>query len=388
LPNPPPIADILPTMASEPNSRIELPSPTDPNRRGLLVIVGLLIVVLVVGGAIVAKSFLTVPIPGRANGAISAIPRDGAAAIEVGLEAAATYQRERKFPEAVAILTKLSEQSPTDRAVRIAFAQALIGQEKYADAYKQYEAAISLSEGGGKPIRKPTDPDPGAAPVGMKRDTVLAELQFEAGTCANMAGLADRAEEHYWMAQMLNAAEGKYPLCLAMMQIRKNDGAAAGASLLRAVKINPDLAEAWGTMAELELKKNQLSLAAQHIQVARKLQPEVSRWRIVQARVLNRQGDAEQAAAILQALPSSQRADRAILELQAESYGLMQKPRMAAEMYEQAGNLVPTDAEIAYAAALWYQRAGDTAKATQLAQKAAMLGHDGGKELLNSLQGK
>lgn len=384
---------MLRTMASDPNESPIL-NAADPNRRGLLVVVGLLIVVLVVGGAIVAKSFMTIPIPRKADGAGAGggAQRDGAAAIEAGLGAAATYQREGKYLEAAAILLKLSEQSPSDQAVRIAYAQALLGQKNYAEAYKQYQAAIALSAGGGKPIRKPSENDPkggpGEAVVGTKRDPILANLHFEAGTSANMSDQNDRAEEHYWMAQVLDAAEARYPLFLGMMQIKKGDDDAAAASLLRAVKVNPELAEGWGTLAELELKKNQLSLAGQHVEKARALQPNVSRWRIVHARVLNRQGDAEQAVVLLQALPQADRSDRSVLALQAESYGLLKKPMLAAEMYEQAGKLVPTDAEIAYAAAQWFDRAGDKARAMQYAQKAKMLGHDGGKELLEAIEKK
>ncbi len=378
---------MLRTMASDPNESPILYA-ADPNRRGLLVVVGLLIVVLVVGGAIVAKSFMTIPIPRKVDGAGTA-QRDGAAAIEAGLGAAATYQREGKYLEAAAILLKLSEQSPADQAVRIAYAQALLGQKNYAEAYQQYEAAIKLSEGVGKPIRMPGDNDPSAVePVGTKRNPILANLHFETGTSANMSGQNDRAEEHYWMAQVLDAAEPRYPLFLGMMQIKKGDDDAAAASLLRAVKISPELAEGWGTLAELELKKNQNTLAAQHIEKARALQPDLSRWRIVHARVLNRQGDAEQAAAILQALPQSDRSDRGVLALQAESYGLLKKPMLAAQMYEQAGNLVPSDSEIAYAAAQWFDRAGEKAKAMQYAQKAKMLGQDGAKELLEAIEKK
>ena len=111
---------MLRTMASDPNESPILYA-ADPNRRGLLVVVGLLIVVLVVGGAIVAKSFMTIPIPRKVDGA-GTTQRDGAAAIEAGLGAAATYQREGKYIEAAAILLKLSEQSPSDQAVRIAAA--------------------------------------------------------------------------------------------------------------------------------------------------------------------------------------------------------------------------------------------------------------------------
>jgi predicted Zn-dependent protease len=346
------------------------PAP-DPDRRALLAIIALLICVLVIGTIIVGQGLLT-PIPVSKTNA-GGVPRDGAAAIEAGIEAATQYQRDRKFAEAAAILAKLSEQSPTDRAVRIAYAQALIGLEKHTEAYSQYQAAIALSG---------DSPSKSSAPTPPKRDPVLAQLHFEAGTTANMANLTARAEEHYSMAQTLDPGESRYPLFLAMMQIKRDDDAAAAGSLLRAVKLNPDLAEGWGTLAELELKKNQIGLAAQHVEAARTLQPTLSRWRIVQARVLNRQGEPEKAAAILQALPESERADKNILALHAESCGLMRKPRDAAVMYESAAAHAPTDAEIAYQAALWFDRASDRAKAMEFAQRAAMLGHEGAKELV------
>lgn len=333
-----------------------------------MVVVLLLLAVLGVGAVFVVKSFLASPESAKAR-----TSRDGAAAIEAGLEAAAQYQRDQKFPEANAILDKLAEQSPTDRAVRVAYAQALLGQKRWADAYKQYEAAISLGASANKTAAQ------------TQRDPVQAQLHFEAGTAANMAQVPDRAEEHYWMAQSLDAAEPRYPLYLAMIQIRKGDDAAAAASLARTVKVNPDMAEAWGTMAELELKKNQLSLAGQHVEKARTLQPQVSRWRIVQARILNRQGDAKEAAAILAALPAADRMNKSVLTLRSESFGLLSRPMEAAAMYEEALGKSPSDAELAYQAALWYQRANMKEKAVELAKRAAMLGHEGAKELAASL---
>jgi Tfp pilus assembly protein PilF len=365
----------------------------DPQRRGLLAVVGLLAAVLVVGGVFVVKALVAAPSSAGATTKGGA-NRDNVKAIEAGLEAAASYQREKKYAEAAAILEKLSEQSPTDRAVRVAYAQALIGLKKPALAYKQYEAAIALGDGGtsdvgaaGESKEKMLERHAAAMKrVAGKRDPALAALHFEAGTCANEAEIPDRAEEHYWMAQVLDPGEARYPLYLAMMHIKKGDDEAASADLARSVKINPDLAEAWGTMAELELKKNQGNLAAQNIEKARKLQPEVTRWRIVQARVFNRLGDADKAAAMLEALPVGQR-DKMVLGVLAESYGMLQQPRRAAEMYEAAAKAAPTDAELAAAAAQWWHRAGDDAKALQWAKVAAMMGNEEGKELVQTITG-
>ena len=349
-------------------------SAPDPNRRSLLAVVGLLVAVLVIGVVVVARSLLAPAAPAKATNA-----RDTGAAIEAGLKAADAYVRESKYPGAAAILEKLAEQSPTDQAVRVAYAQALIGLNRHAEAYKQYEAAISIS--GPPPLKAGQRMEDVPDINGLKRDPLLAHLHFEAGTCASVARMADRAEEHYWMAQVLDPGEARYPLYLAMIHIGKGDEAAGSASLLRALKLNPDLAEGWGTLAELEFKKGQTGLAGQHIETARKLQPDVTRWKMVQARVLNRQGEPAQAALVLQSIPPAEQADKSVLALRAECFGLLQSPADAAMMYENAEKKNPTDRELPYQAALWYERAGSPSLGAEQAQRAAMLGHPDAKEL-------
>src|SRR5690606_30382505 len=133
-------------------------------------------------------------------------------------------------------------------------------------AYEQFVAAMAIADGD-------------------------AALHFEAGTVANTAGLTDRAYEHYYRAQMMAPNEPKYPLYLAMIQIKQDERTAAMASLVRAVTLNEDLAEAWGTLAELELAENMLGLAQQHIEKARALQPESEKWKIAEAKILKRNNE-------------------------------------------------------------------------------------------------
>lgn len=353
----------------------------DPQRRGLLMVVGGLSLVLVAGGVWAGRGLLVGgtevprPVAGTAAGG------GAAGKIETALEAAQQYGREKKWAEANAILEKLAAQAPTDRAVRVAYAQALLGQEKHAEAYTQYEAAIALT-----PTKGISMADPGSA-ARAQRDPALAQLHFEAGTCASVSGKTDRAEEHYWMAQVLDPGEARYPLFLAMVQIRKGDDAAAAASLLRAVKINPELAEAWGTLAELEVKQNRLGLAAQHVETARRLQPGVTRWRVVEARTLVRQNEPEKAEALLSALPPGERMQRAVVDLRAEALGLMGKPAAAAQAFAEAAGATPSDADLAYRTAEWFRRAGNRTKAQEWAKRAGMLGDARGREMAAELGG-
>lgn len=358
----------------------------------MLAVVGVLVLALLVGSVVVIRSLIRTPAEAQASGGtLASAPRstgltpdgrvrDGATTIEAGLEAAASYMREKRYSEASTLMGTLAEQHPTDKAVRIAYAQSLLGQEKFAEAYQQYQKALALT------------PDPGIKPGAesakpVQRDPTLAQLHFEAGTAANTAGLPDRAEEHYWMAQVLDAAEARYPLFLAMVQLRRGQDEAANASLIRAVRVNPDLGEAWGTLAELALKQNRLLIASQHVERARTLQPDQVRWRLVQARILNRQGEPAQAAALITSLPDSQRQDKDTLALLGESYGLLKRPSLAADMYAAASRSQPADADLAFLTAQWFDRAGDVEQAKAFARSASMLGHEEAKALLAKLTG-
>jgi predicted Zn-dependent protease len=176
-----------------------------------------------------------------------------------------------------------------------------------------------------------------------------------------------------------------------MVQLKeggKENETAATASLLRATHLNPDLGEAWGTLAEIALRNDQLSIAEQHLEKARKLQPDVVRWRLVEARILNRRGQAEQAAAVLTALRPEQRNEPVVLGVLAESYGLMRRPADAAAIYAQASKAAATPSpELAYQAALWFERAGDKGQAMGFAKTAAMLGHADAAEMAARLEG-
>ena len=333
------------------------------------------------------------------NGATAAgAPKAGA--VEAGLAAAAKYQTTNRFAEATAILSKLTEQAPTDQRVRMALAQALLGERSFSKAYEQYEAAISLdgsSSGGVQAV--------------IAQNPKLAQLHAEAGTCAmmvaNSAATAEngaasaptvgigRAIEHYSMAQTLDPTNARYPLFLAMAQMKggtAESDSAAMASLVRASVLQPDLAEAWGTMGELELKRNRADLAAQHVDKAIKLQPEQPKWRVVRARIFNRQGEPEVALSTLAGLDEATRNSEGVLRLRGESYGLLKKPLDAAIMYEHAANMSASasktaDPELWYRAALWYQRGGDLGKAKGAAEMAAMLGHAPARDLSRNLGG-
>lgn len=336
---------------------------------------GPLIAVVVLIGAVAVVGWMVFSMatgaPGTAEAGSGApkggsLPRDAARALEAGMESAAVYCNQGRYGEASAILAKLAEQSPESQSVRLMYAQSLMGEKKFKEAYAQYEAAFALEPAGSA----------------AKVTPAQAKLHFEAGTCANQAGLPDRAAEHYEMAQVGDPGEARYPLYLAMMQIKLGEEDAANASLVRAAKLNPDLAEAWGTMAELAIRANSLGLASQHLENAERLQPEVARWRILRARILNREGDPEKAATIILALDEASRRGKDALTTLAQSYGLLKRPLDAAKLYADSAKAAPDDADLHFQAAQWFERAGDTAAAAEHAKIGAMLGHEGCKDML------
>lgn len=287
--------------------------------------------------------------------------------------------RAGNFAEAAKRLQTLIDAQQDDQSVRVAMAQALLGLKQPKDAYAQYEAALAMmgaeaspkADASGKVVRNPA----------------AAQLHFEAGTCATAAGLGERAVEHYQAAQMLDASEAKYPMYLGMVQARLGDDSAAVASLIRATKLKPDLAEAWGTLAEIELRRNNSGLALQHVQRARELQANVVRWRVVEARCLNRTGEAEKALAVLSGLDDAARRDKNVLTVMGESYGLLKRVNEAATMYADAARANPSDSELNYQAAIWMERAGKSADAKRFAEIAASLGHEGARSLVEKFAG-
>lgn len=301
----------------------------------------------------------------------------GGASVDDDMARVQAMLRGGDFAGAAQRLQAMIESDGDEQGVRVAMAQAMLGLKDYKGAYEQYQAAIALAGAEAAP-----KPKVGATPGTIERNPAGAQLHFEAGTCAMQGGLGERAIEHYSTAQMLDPTEAKYPLYLGMVQARLGQDEEAVASLIRATRVKPELAEAWGTLSELELRRNHTGLALQHVEKARTLQPGVVRWRLVEARAMNRKGDAEKALALLTTLDDAARADKGVMALMAESYGLLKRAGDAAEMYAKAASGAPSDTELNYQAAVWLDRVGDAKRSRRFAEIAASLGHEGAKAIV------
>jgi len=286
----------------------------------------------------------------------AAMRRSAQAAEQASTEARARL-REGRHEAAEAILRRALESSPNHSDLRSLLAEALLAQGRSEEAYSEYDRAIAA--GADQP-----------------------EMHFAAGTTASVAGLPEQAVGHYELAQRLDPGNPKYPLYLGQVQRNMGRVGEAKASLLRAVRLAPDLAIGWGTLADIALAENNLSLAEQHARRAIGADPDSTVWRVVLARALRRANRPQEAARLLMAIEEPTRlSDPMILRELGLCFGLLGEPGRAAEIYARAvetreGERGEAFADLLYQAAAWYERAGEADVAAVYAERALEQGHD------------
>jgi len=328
---------------------------------GVSLAVGALVVVL--GTVFVVRQTLTGG-PVEAGATAPGGTPASALAIEEVLRSSRVFLNQGEFGKAGSLLASAVANAPMDQDLRLAYAEALLGQRDAAGAHEQFVAAIAIG------------PD---AP----------EIRFDAATVANVAGLLEDAEEHYWQAQTLDPSDARYPLYLAQVQRKLNKPNEAKKNLLLAANLDPTLDIAWGVLADLSLEENKLSVARGHIGRAREIAPGSIPWRIIEARIERRDNNPERALALLMGLSPSERAHQPMaLREMALALGLMGRPAEAAELYADASAMVTGDplGEILCEAAQWYERAGMIDEAIVYASRAARAGDEAAGDLLDRLE--
>mgnify|MGYP001157853922 CR=1 FL=1 len=248
------------------------------------------------------------------------------------------------------VLSDAVRQFPADQDLRLAFADLLMTQRRWDEAYDQHLAAIEI----------------GPVPAGV---------EFAAGTLANMTNRPALAAAHYANAMRLDPNAPDYPLYLASVQLKLNQTQDAKASLAIAGRLAPDRAQVWGMLAQIALSENKLGIAAQQVERARQLQPEQPAWVLMEARIRKREGDPARALDLLHTLPQQELDAPGTLALLAECYGMLGRPGDAASRYLDAAGRDPKDPDLAFEAALWLERTGEHAEAVRWATRAAELGH-------------
>jgi tetratricopeptide (TPR) repeat protein len=276
------------------------------------------------------------------------------------MNAAIKLQRDGTWEQSAALLEQAIPQYADQQAIYTEYARVLSALQRHELAYAQYLKAITIG---------PVDFD----------------LQLAAGVSASAAGKAREAIEHFGAAQLLNKSDTRPPLYLGQAQARLGETDEAKKNLLLAANLKPDLAMAWGSLADIALRENAPTIALQHIEKARQLEPETTVWRLIEGRALKRLGKAQEALDLVVGLSSEQKMQPGIIQLMGECYGLLQKPAEMAKECSALADAFTTQGDVAYEAARWWERAGDLERAKPYARRALYLNADGAKELAEKL---
>lgn len=330
----------------------------NPGRSLAIAALALALVGVVAGAVLALRSLMRTPSPAEASLSPSGTERVDAEAV---IASARAYIESDQAGAAEAILRRAVERLPSNQQLHFLLGEALLSQARTEEAYGWYDQGILIG---------PDHP----------------EYRHAAATIAATIGRYDDAELHYRAAQRLDPANAKFPLYLAQVQRKRGDADGARASLMMATKIDPDLAIAWGTLAAIAMDEGRLEMAEHYLERPLSLEPDRTEWRVMRARILRRQNQPQEGATVLLALPEAVRAaDKSVIQELATCFGMLSRPKDAADLYTSTAARFPDDPEMAYQAALWLERAGDRERAMTYAQTAAALGHEGARKFV---QGK
>ena len=285
-----------------------------------------------------------------------------AEAVAVILDSARVYHRQGDLAKAEIVLSAGIREHPEDQQMRIAYAETLMMSGQFDSAFYHYTEALRIG---------PRD----------------AFLEFVAGTIASKIGEPGLAEAHFTAAHSKDPTQPSYGLYLAQVQISLHKYDEAISSLIQTRPLDPDNAMIYGTLAEIYTKKNKTNLALNQIEFARTLEPDRSAWKIIEARLLKRKGAAQQALLLLNSLPPAERNSKAILRSRAECFGMLSRPQDAASLYQSMSDAHPDDAELAFEAAVWFDKAGQGEKAIAYGERARALGNKSADKLVQRLVG-
>jgi len=278
-------------------------------------------------------------------------------------EAARLALQRNEFSRAEALLREGVRTYPAEQTLRLMYGEALLAVKKPVEALEQYEAAIGIG------------PD-------------HAEYRHVAASIADDLGMLEEAEFHWTIAQKLAPAHAKFPLYLAQVQRKLNKPDAARASAVIAATIDPELDEAWATLAMISLDENNLNMALQHVAKARALNADSVFYRVLEARALRRDNQPQRALDLLMGISEPVRlGDAGVLTEISLCLGMLGRPGDAAAMYEQAARRAESVAGPMYEAAVWHERAGQREAALRCAQAAAAAGNERARALVERLSG-
>ena len=252
-------------------------------------------------------------------------PAVTAEALEASLMAAEQYLQTRDLAKSEAILLRLLDRAPSEpRALelhgQVLMAKAADARDRgdhagadglFNEAYERYRALTALQ------------PD-------------SAGLQQSAGEVAQVAGRNDQALEHYQQAHELDPNELKPHFFTAQILIERGEYEQAIESLRQVLKIDPDEPLAYASLATIAVQQERYEQALEHIAEARSIRPDDVSFRVIEASIYRRRGDARRGLELLVALPSRQRGTWFVAEELAAAYSAIGEHERAAASWALA----------------------------------------------------
>lgn len=301
-------------------------------------------------------------------------------AVEAILETVQAAVSAGELSKARTVLVAAVKQFPGDQTLRLALGDLYLNLSRPEDELKKSE---KLTDEQREFVRLSYAEYQSALAIGPR----TPEIEFTAGNLARELEDLESAALHFAAAMAGDRTVAAYPLHLAQVHLKKQEFENAKAMLVMSIALDADQAVAWGMMAEIALTQGSPRIALEQIARAIALDGRESAYPIIQARAHNRLMEPAEAIRALAGLSRDVRHSGTVLRLAGQSYGLMRQPEQALALYEEAlAGGAGGDFQIVYEAAEWAERAGNTARAMQLARQGSMAGHQASERLYARLR--
>jgi tetratricopeptide (TPR) repeat protein len=198
----------------------------------------------------------------------------------------------------------------------------------------------------------------------LKLQPRQARVHQMAGDLAMNLKQFEEARHHYEQALSIEPGSGRYAVSLANLQAKLNEDDQAVQTLLAAIRQDSGLHKAYALLSDIYARKNKLGLALGQIDRAIDAVPDGqagmrTAYVLKRAALLRRDNRAGESLLALQSLPPADQLRPGVMKDSATSWMMLGKPRRAAELYETALRLDPSNDQAAAEAARWRIKAGD-----------------------------
>lgn len=185
-----------------------------------------------------------------------------------------------------------------------------------------------------------------------------------AGTTAATLGRLDEAEHQYTEAMRLDPDNPRHAVFLATVQHKLGRDDQAIATLINVVQHDAGQHAAYALLSDIYAGQGKLGLALDQAQRAidalnKPNSPTFVLYTRKRAKLLRQDKQPAESLALLTALPEKAQTRPDVMRDIAESWDMLGKPALAAQLYEQALTADPTNDLAAAEATRWWLKAGD-----------------------------